>query len=283
MSGINAGLPLSVTDIIYPYPVNEAGQQESASEDLISYEALELQEKEQLFVAVECGYSSVVIQKLVTDPNRIYIVNNDVRKDTLLHIAAMNAQREVLKVLVGYGAVVNVINANGDTPLHCAAFVKRSVRYLVEHGAMNSLNVRNNKGYSPLDISIIVGSYKDARYLLSVGARYDYVDEKGNTPLHYAAEIVRNDKESEKIAKLFLEKGLSATKKNNEGLIPFEIAAKNFNVGAAEAMLESSQRADIKKYLERKHNWETVNHASAWESIDHPVIKQMVKDLIQER
>ncbi len=291
MSGID-GAHLLVTDTVHPYPTFDFSRaaegpavfQELQSEGPISsYNDLELEERAYLFTAVECGNQGVVSEKLARDSNRVYYVHSDIKKDTLLHIAAMNAHREVLQILIHYGAVVNIINANGDTPLHCAAFARRNVRYLIENGAINSLNVKNTIGFRPLDISILLGVYKNVKFLLSAGAICDYADKRGNTPLHYAAEIVNKDEESEKIVELLLRHGLRATKKNNQGLIPLEVAANNNNIGAAKAMLESSQRDDIKKYLKKKHNWDTIDHASAWEVIEHAVIKQMVKDLIQER
>lgn len=47
--------------------------------------------------------------------------DHDFNGDTPFHLATMNGHLEICKLLVSYGADVNIQNANGDTPLHIAA------------------------------------------------------------------------------------------------------------------------------------------------------------------
>lgn len=120
------------------------------------------------------------------------------RGRSLLHVAAMTGQIEVLRMLVeDYGANIGIRSLLGrDTPLHLAA--QNGHRYacfvLIQYGA--SADLPNKFGATPLHyatkLSII-------RLLLRHGARVTEEDHAGRTPLACALE---NDAPDESIKEL---------------------------------------------------------------------------------
>jgi len=75
---------------------------------------------------------------------------------TPLHSAAFYGRADVTELLLEHGANINSHDANGETPLHRAAFAysKKSinaVRILIENGA--DINAKNNQGKRPLDMT----------------------------------------------------------------------------------------------------------------------------------
>lgn len=63
----------------------------------------------------------------------------------------------MVKALVERGAIINVIDDHGNTPLHCAVLWGDSeiVQYLIEQGALT--HVRNFYGDTPLNTAEIGG------------------------------------------------------------------------------------------------------------------------------
>ena len=73
------------------------------------------------------------------------------QKDSLLHLAAYINSPTLLALLLNTGKISpDVVNCDGDTPLHLAAARghKESVIFLIEHGA--DMNAKNNKGEDPI-------------------------------------------------------------------------------------------------------------------------------------
>jgi ankyrin repeat protein len=74
---------------------------------------------------------------------------------TALHFAVQENNPEIVLALLSHGACVDAKDIHGNTPLWRAAFNAhedyRLVKILVSHGA--DPNLRNNSGYSPLDLA----------------------------------------------------------------------------------------------------------------------------------
>jgi ankyrin repeat protein len=81
--------------------------------------------------------------------------------NSLLHIAAQNGNKRILKFLLRRGASVNIQNLNGQTPLHFAyGFGYQSLgEYLISKGADDSLKNKDGltcyEGLTSADISFI--------------------------------------------------------------------------------------------------------------------------------
>ncbi len=74
------------------------------------------------------------------------------------------------------------LDQHGNTPLHFATWA--TMRILLQRGAL--LNVRNLYGQTPLHLAVMLGSSSDVSHFITCGADVDAQDHKGNTPLHRA-------------------------------------------------------------------------------------------------
>lgn len=104
---------------------------------------------------------------------------------TALHYAK---SKEIARILLASGAIVDARDRNDETPLHEAIRSKREgvVSILLERGANPNAVMRDQR--SPLQIAIENNFAKAIKYLLEHGAGRKLVD-KSRTPLHIAAEI----------------------------------------------------------------------------------------------
>lgn len=129
---------------------------------------------------------------------------------TALHLAAANGHMELTKLLLKYKAFVNSKAKNGEAPLHLAAQYghPRVVTMLVqEHGA--SLEAITLDNQTALHFAAKYGQLVVAQTLLALGANPNAKDDKGQTPLHLAAENDFPD-----VVKLFLK-----MKQNNHAVL----------------------------------------------------------------
>ncbi|KAJ6513331.1 ankyrin repeat-containing domain protein [Mycena sanguinolenta] len=67
---------------------------------------------------------------------------------TPMHAAASYGHLQVLEYLISRGGDVNVVDADGDTPIYTVENVQ-TARFLVDHGAV--LDRHNSEGVSPID------------------------------------------------------------------------------------------------------------------------------------
>jgi len=107
---------------------------------------------------------------------------------SLLHLAALANQPELIRFLVQEGLSVDVQDSRGNTPLHHAAYYGKlqAVQTLLALGA--DLNARNiHRGETPLFSAIRGRQTAVVRYLLQRGARVDLVNAEGLSPVHVVA------------------------------------------------------------------------------------------------
>ena len=126
--------------------------------------------------------------------------------DALIRSANHGNTDEVKKIILGKSGDVNVVDANGDTPLIHAAW----------------------KGHADV-----------VRLLLDNGAYVDHRDNAGQTALHLATGYKHND-----VVKLLIEAGADVNvKKTERGSMPLILAAKNDNAEGAKMLVKAG--ADI--------------------------------------
>ncbi len=103
-----------------------------------------------------------LIKLLIARGANIHIQSN--RGTTVLHLASLYNNAEIVSILLKHGAKMDITDQWGDTPLHeaietgimvltCgsaeyASFI-RVVKLLLDHGA--DIHLKNNQGYSPLE------------------------------------------------------------------------------------------------------------------------------------
>lgn len=139
-----------------------------------------------IFSAVEEGDRTRLGPLLRTNPQEVH---QTLFGRTPLHVAVVNNQPVLSRMLVEAGAPINAQDEYGNTPLHVAVFCLRTkmVAQLLALGA--SVNLANNFGSTPLHVGAFVGAPLDImRQLLDSGADANLKDGRGRTPL----DIARN-------------------------------------------------------------------------------------------
>uniref|UniRef100_A0A8R1HXB3 ANK_REP_REGION domain-containing protein n=1 Tax=Caenorhabditis japonica TaxID=281687 RepID=A0A8R1HXB3_CAEJA len=130
---------------------------------------------------------------------------------TALHLAALNGHLSIVHLLLTYKAFVNSKSKTGEAPLHLAAqngHVKVVNVLVQDHGA--SLEAITLDNQTALHFAAKFGQLAVSQTLLALGANPNARDDKGQTPLHLAAENDFPD-----VVKLFLK----MKHNNNRGVL----------------------------------------------------------------
>ncbi|KAJ3114753.1 hypothetical protein HDU96_001696 [Phlyctochytrium bullatum] len=124
-----------------------------------------------------------------------YGADIDIRGDDeihTLHLAAGSNRgqgSDCLVALLDAGADVNVANKNGRTPLFtaCSYLCKDKVRILLDHGAtVNPSGVDDSPLHAVLQSDYDTGVLEIVKVLVEAGAELDFLDKQKETPLHLA-------------------------------------------------------------------------------------------------
>ncbi|CAJ0580832.1 unnamed protein product, partial [Mesorhabditis spiculigera] len=149
-----------------------------------------------------------VAQILLQHHARIDVFDENGR--TALHLAAANGHLQLCHLLLQHKAFVNSKSKTGEAPLHLAAMnghVKVVNVLIQDHGAAQEAITLDNQ--TALHFAARHGQLAVAQTLLALGANPNARDDKGQTPLHLAAENDYPD-----VVKLFLK-----MKQNNRAVL----------------------------------------------------------------
>jgi myosin V len=106
---------------------------------------------------------------------------------TPLHLAIINSNLTLAKLLLENESVANTQDDSGNTPLHYASSVD-SVQLLLEIGKANP-NIPNNVGFCALHVAAQKRDYESVKALLHHSAKVNVADNvKWLTPLHLIAQ-----------------------------------------------------------------------------------------------
>ena len=222
-----------------------------------------------LYYAAFCGFHDLAERLITKDPeqvnagsgfnqaplpaalsNRHFRVANllhkhgavvDVRNPmgcTPLHTASLSPDVDIMRWLINHGANVNALDGVSCTPLHWAAFFQHleSVQLLLEHNV--DINPRSGINTTPLfeAVSYALSSSKKVdivRRLLEHGADTNICDYRHLTPLHKASFWGFLE-----VAHLLLSYGAKADVKDDKGMTPFQMASSKGHHEIAQLLLE---------------------------------------------
>jgi ankyrin repeat protein len=152
---------------------------------------------------------------------------------TALHEAAEGGDAEIVSLLIKRGALLNIKDDKGDTPLHCVAAGCESyktgcasvISILLKAGA--DINIKNKRGRTPLHTATAYDNRNAVNALLKNHAQINLQDSKGNTSLHLAVMNVGHYsswRQYQDIIEMLLDYGALTTIKNKEGKSVLDIA-----------------------------------------------------------
>jgi ankyrin repeat protein len=142
-----------------------------------------------------------------------------------LHLALFNKDFDLVELLIQYGVDVNARSKNNSTPLHFASYhsphgKRKFIDVLLAHGG--DPNVRDGSGLSPLHIASRKGDIEIAKSLLEGGAKVNLKDWMRQTPLHVASN-------NQKMALLLVQHGADAFALDHNGAMPLQFGTANRN------------------------------------------------------
>jgi ankyrin repeat protein len=158
---------------------------------------------------------------------KIYIQQNPQKKEILgllLVEAAKVRNSKALQLLLENKADVNTADDYGSTSLHWAAFWghKDIVELLLKYGAKAYVNKANRRGDAPLIMAISNCHNEIVKLLLNAGADVNQKGEHGNTPLFKA--VISDNKN---IVEVLLDAGADPNIVDNSDNIPLHGAILN--------------------------------------------------------
>lgn len=176
---------------------------------------------------------------------------------TTLHVAAQGSNLEVMRALIAKNVNIDVLDIDGQSPVHAAATAGRDsvVKFLVgEVGC--SVDHADNHGRTPLHLAVTKGHEQTVLTLLSLGAKPNVKDHAYQTPLHYA---VQNN--NSKLVKVFLEKDATVDdNKSNAEFTALHIAAQCGHTELVQYLLQNKADVNAKSFIgERPLHMAAVN------------------------
>jgi len=168
--------------------------------------------------AVQNGDMERVRDILAADPSKVDREGPMGR--TALHDAAKGGHREILRLLLAKGSDAAKPDENGATPMHeaCANGHPHAATMIAEAGGFSEAR-RLQGGNSVLHDAALSGSVGTVDAVLGICGNPDMRNHDCDTPLHLAA-----GRGLEAVAGLLAERGADMAAKNEDGLIPSEVA-----------------------------------------------------------
>lgn len=156
-----------------------------------------------------------------------------------LHVATKSEDLDVVKLLLSFGAQVDVKDQNGFTALHKATGNEDIVEFLINNGA----NVNSNSLYgTPLHEAVRRRCARVVQVLLDHGALVDATCELHNsTPLHKAAECGQS-----KIADILLDHKANVYATQDDGTNAFTCAVKHCKVRVLKLLLKRGINVNVR-------------------------------------
>ena len=208
------------------------------------------------------GEKNLTIVKYLITKQHCDVNARNYEGDLPLHIACCNKALDIIKFLLEHRCDTRVrnmtcqspqripLNEDGDLLLHiaCQWGVVDIVRYLVYEQQCN-VNVRNDKGRSPLHIAIMSRQPSTALCLLKhEQCNPTLPDSNGNTPLHLACMNVDGATEMLQVAR-FLLSCTDSSCVNNAGQTPVELTANYQLIQDISNITECKTKHSIQTYI----------------------------------
>lgn len=134
-----------------------------------------------LIIASDGGNAEIVKLLLEAGANTNY---RNALTNFALQCAVQN--EECMKALLEYGPLLDIVDRNGDTALHCVEerTPVSAVKRLMNAGA--NPEIVNNNGFTPVSMSILRSNLRVMKYFISKQVKLDIISGTDGGPLHLA-------------------------------------------------------------------------------------------------
>ncbi|KAL3663012.1 hypothetical protein V7S43_011954 [Phytophthora oleae] len=168
---------------------------------------------------------------------------DEVSGQSCLHTAIIKNFRQVAISLIRSGQVqINAATRDGGwTPLHLAVITEEVevIKELLAAGAM--LDAVDADGQTPLLQACLGGQLKLVRLLLNAGANPSHQNKQAHSPLHYLAAFCRD----RQLLRDIIANGADVNAKSMKLNTPMHFAAMNGNEVATQVLLEHGASASV--------------------------------------
>ncbi|CAG9760197.1 unnamed protein product [Ceutorhynchus assimilis] len=177
-----------------------------------------------LVEALMRNHAAIIAKLLLSEGAKVNSGNSEIcPADTLLHLAVIIGDIEIVEMILNEGAKINAKNQCGETPLYFAiAYRKMEItELLLTRGADAAIK---KKGYLKVVEDIL-------QYDIEINMLHNSTKE-GSTPLHNAAK-----NEQKEIAKLLISYGAKINTQDETGKTPIFYATKNADLNMIKLLL----------------------------------------------
>ena len=180
-----------------------------------------------LNLAVCCNYNNPQYTKILLEKGANPNLLNKNNQNSLFFLTDV-CYSPLFELLLKKGAVINLYDSEGNTPLHYfllkSPIRRKYIASFLSHKA--NIHAVNLKGQTPLHFAILTNDPNAAWQLLKGGANINKQDKEGNTGLHYVAKYAPNKIMMNEIYR-FSFGNADLNIKNNEGKTPYNIVEPN--------------------------------------------------------
>uniref|UniRef100_K1R3S4 Palmitoyltransferase ZDHHC17 n=1 Tax=Magallana gigas TaxID=29159 RepID=K1R3S4_MAGGI len=162
---------------------------------------------------------------------------------SILHWAAINNRLDIVKYLVGKGAIVDRFGGDLDsTPLHWATRQGHLTMVVLLLGFGADPTLRDGQGFSCIHLASQFGHTAIVAYLIAKGGDVDMVDRNGMTPLMYSAYRVFGYDPT----RLLITMGAGINKQDKvNGNTPLHLACQTGNTCVVKMLFDKKADLDI--------------------------------------